>query len=359
MKKTSCQEGDSYLYKWYVELGTSMKKLTILLYLLSCSAGSVAQDFLSLPGLNENNDGITSYRLLENDSDLVHGLLEIEGALLGPSETGSRLDNDGVPLLLRSEPRNPLNMIQNGFSSIVDHRFLYEIYESGFEEGEGVLDTQPLEEDLFNSILWAPRLWRPWGFLFDEGSNELRFAYWEGSFQDKDDNDSEVLQDGTMQDQTRVRSSNEQGFFQISQFIWNPPDPLFLLFQQDPVFSHQEFSPDEEMSRILLTSQTKKKDWKYLNERWFTKNMREQNLKFLSNQERWFRTNSSVSNEFFRSNTLYESYQYLSNLFLSNGTLLAQLTKTLLSKKWLFPDEMIVTICSNNERLVSLNNEIK
>ena len=162
-----------------------------------------------------------------------------------------------------------------------------------------------------------------------------------------------------MQDQTRVRSSNEQGFFQISQFIWNPPDPLFLLFQQDPVFSHQEFSPDEEMSRILLTSQTKKKDWKYLNERWFTKNMREQNLKFLSNQERWFRTNSSVSNEFFRSNTLYESYQYLSNLFLSNGTLLAQLTKTLLSKKWLFPDEMIVTICSNNERLVSLNNEIK
>ncbi|CAL5180329.1 unnamed protein product [Lathyrus oleraceus] len=73
MKKTSCQEGDSYLYKWYVELGTSMKKLTILLYLLSCSAGSVAQDFLSLPGLNENNDGITSYRLLENDSDLVHG----------------------------------------------------------------------------------------------------------------------------------------------------------------------------------------------------------------------------------------------------------------------------------------------
>ncbi|KAJ4958542.1 hypothetical protein NE237_025653 [Protea cynaroides] len=44
---SSCKEGDSYLYKWYFELGTlgtSMKKLTILLYLLSCSAGSVAQD---------------------------------------------------------------------------------------------------------------------------------------------------------------------------------------------------------------------------------------------------------------------------------------------------------------------------
>nr|YP_010132592.1 hypothetical protein RF2 [Vicia cracca]QQD90339.1 hypothetical protein RF2 [Vicia cracca] len=374
MKKKSCEEGDSYLYRWYLELGTSMKKLTILLYLLSCSAGSVAQDLWSLPGPNEKDDGITSYRLLENDSDLVHGLLEIEGALLGPSQTGSRFDNDEVTLLRRSEPRNPLNMIQNGSSSIIDHRFLYEKYESGFQEGEGVFDPQPLEEDLFNHILWAPRLWRPWGFLFDEGSNELRFPYREGSFQDKQiiddydeegevqENDSEFLQDGTMQDQTRARFSNEQGFFQISQFIWDPADPLFLLFQEDPfvsVFSHQEFSPDEEMSRILLTSQTKKIDWKYLNKGWFRKNMQEQNLELLINHERWFRTKSSVSNEFFRSNTLYESYQYLSNLFLSNGTLLAQLTKTLLRKKWLFPDEMVVSICSNNERLVELKNEIK
>ncbi|KAK4734096.1 hypothetical protein R3W88_008357 [Solanum pinnatisectum] len=38
MKKKSCNERDSYLYKWYFELGTSMKRLTILLYLLSCSA---------------------------------------------------------------------------------------------------------------------------------------------------------------------------------------------------------------------------------------------------------------------------------------------------------------------------------
>ncbi|TYH02297.1 hypothetical protein ES288_A09G129200v1, partial [Gossypium darwinii] len=81
MKKKSCNEGDSYLYKWYFELGTSMKKLTILLYLLSCSAGSVAQDLWSLPGPDEKN-GITSYGFVENDSDLVHGLLEVEGALV-------------------------------------------------------------------------------------------------------------------------------------------------------------------------------------------------------------------------------------------------------------------------------------
>ncbi|RYR07892.1 hypothetical protein Ahy_B05g075385 [Arachis hypogaea] len=78
---------------------------------------SVAQDLWSLPGLDEKN-GITSYELVENDSDLVHGLLEVEGAL----------------------------------------RFLYEKYGSEFEEGEGVFDPQRMEEDLFNHIVWAPRI---------------------------------------------------------------------------------------------------------------------------------------------------------------------------------------------------------
>nr|YP_009642731.1 hypothetical chloroplast RF2 [Medicago biflora]QCO74216.1 hypothetical chloroplast RF2 [Medicago biflora] len=363
MKKNSCNGGDSDLYKWYFELGTSMKKLTILLYLLSCSAGSVAQNLWSLTGPNEKNDGITSYRLLYNDSDLVHGLLEVEGALLGSSQTGSPFDNDGVTFLLRPEPRNPINMIQNGYRSIRDHRFLYQKYESGFEEGEGVLD--PLEEDLFNHIVWAPRMWRPWDFLFNdciERSNEFGFPYWERSFWDKQiiydeegelqENDSEFLQDGTMEYQTQNRSSKEQGVFRISQFIWDPTDPLFLLFQDDPfvsVFSRRELVPDEEMSNILLTCQTKKIYWKYLNKRWFRKNMPEQNFELLIDRQRQFRTNSSLSNGLFRSNTLSESYQYLSNLFLSNGTLLAQITKTLLRKRWLFPEEMVVTISSNNE----------
>lgn len=101
MKKKSCNEGDSYLYKWYFELGTSMKKFTILLYLLSCSAGSVAQDLWSLPGPDEKNR-ITSYGFIENDSDLFHGLLEVQGALVGSSRTEkdcSQFDNDRVTLL--------------------------------------------------------------------------------------------------------------------------------------------------------------------------------------------------------------------------------------------------------------------
>jgi len=317
-----------------------MKKLTILLYLLSCSAGSVAQDLWSLPGPDEKN-GITSYGLVENDSDLVHGLLEVEGALVGSSRTEkdcSQFDNDRVTLLLRPEPRNPLDMMQNGSCSILDQRFL----------GEGALDPQQIEEDFFNHIVWAPRIWRPWGFLFDciERPNELGFPYWARSFRGKriisdEENDSEFLQSGTVQYQTRDRSSKEQGLFRISQFIWDPADPLFFLFKDQPpgsVFSHRELFADEEMSKGLLTPQKNRPTSLY--KRWFIKKTQEKHFELLINRQRWLRTNRSLSNGSFRSNTLSESYQYLSNLFLSNGTLLDQMTKALLRKRWLFPDEM-------------------
>nr|YP_009679646.1 Ycf2 [Trichopus zeylanicus subsp. travancoricus]YP_009679664.1 Ycf2 [Trichopus zeylanicus subsp. travancoricus]QDP69961.1 Ycf2 [Trichopus zeylanicus subsp. travancoricus]QDP69979.1 Ycf2 [Trichopus zeylanicus subsp. travancoricus] len=364
MKKKSRKEGDSYLYEWYFELGTSMKKLTILLYLLSCSAGSVAQDLWSSPGPDEKN-WITSYGFVENDSDLVHGLLEVEGALVGSSRTEkdcSQFDNNRVTLL---EPRNRLDMMQNGSCSIVDQRFLYEKYESEFEEGEGegALDPQQIEEDLFNHIVWAPRIWRPCGNLFDciERPTELGFPYWAGSFHGKQiiyhkedelqENDSEFLQSGTMQYQTRDRSSKEQGFFRISQFIWDPVDPFFFLFKDQPfvsVFSRREFFADEEMSKGLITSQTNPPTSIY--KRWFIKNTQEKHFELLIHRQRWLRTNSSLSNGSFRSNTLSESYQYLSNLFLSNGTLLDQMTKTLLRKRWLFPDEMKHLIHVTGER---------
>nr|WEG89384.1 hypothetical chloroplast RF21 [Amana sp. MW-2023b]WEG89385.1 hypothetical chloroplast RF21 [Amana sp. MW-2023b] len=364
MKKKSCKEGDSYLYKWYFELGTSMKKLTILLYLLSCSAGSVAQDLWSSSGPNEKN-WITSYGFVENDSDLVHGLLEVEGALAGSSRTEkdcSQFDNNRVTLLLRSEPRNQLDMMQNGSCSIVDQN---EKYESESEEGEGAFDSQQMEEDLFNHIVWAPRIWRPYCNLFDciERPTELGFPYWAGSFRGKriiyhkedelQENDSEFLQSGTVQYQTRDRSSKEQGFFRISQFIWDPADPFFFLFKDQSfvsVFSRREFFADEEMLKGLITSQTKTNPPTSMYKRWFIKNTQEKHFELLIHRHRWLRTNSSLSNGSFRSNTLSESYQYLSNLFLSNGTLLDQMTKTLLRKRWLFPDEMKHLIHVTGER---------
>ncbi|XLS94661.1 hypothetical protein HN51_070669 [Arachis hypogaea] len=63
-----------------------------------------------------------------------HGLLEVEGVLVGSSQTEKIL-------------------------FYVDKRFLYEKYESEFEEGEGVLNPQQMEEeDFFSHIVWAPRI---------------------------------------------------------------------------------------------------------------------------------------------------------------------------------------------------------
>ena len=114
IKRQSCQEAGFSLAKRYFELGTSMKRLTRLLSLLSFSGGPAAQDLWSSPGTDEKK-WIASYVLAQNDSSLsiVHGLLEVEGALVQslPTEKDcSRVDNNRVPLLRRSEPRNPLEM---------------------------------------------------------------------------------------------------------------------------------------------------------------------------------------------------------------------------------------------------------
>ena len=221
----------------------------------------------SIRGPDETN-GITSYRLVENDSDLVHGLLEVEGALLGLGSSRtekdySRFSNDRVRLLLRPEPRNPWDMIQNGSCSIVDQRFLYEQYES---ERRGRSPRPATDRGGFIQSHSLGRIWLGAFFPFDciERPNSLGFPYWARSFRGKqiisdEENDSEFLQSVTVQYQTRDRSSNEQDFFRISQFIWDPADPLFFLFKDQPFVSVFSLA-----SRILcrrrdvkgLTSQT-------------------------------------------------------------------------------------------------------
>lgn len=71
----------SLLVQMDFELGTGVKKLMILLYLKSFF-GSIAQDFWSLPPLDEKN-GIAFYRHVNNDFYLVHSLLEVQGVLVG------------------------------------------------------------------------------------------------------------------------------------------------------------------------------------------------------------------------------------------------------------------------------------
>ena len=154
-----------------------------------------------------------------------------------------------------------------------------------------------------------------------------------------------------MQYRTPDRFSKEQGFFRISQFIWDPADPFFFLFKDQSfisVFSRREFFAYEEMSKVLITSQTDSPTSMYT--RWFIGNRQEKYCELLIHRQKWLRSKSSLSNGSFRSNILSESYQYLSNLFLSKGTLLYQMTKTVLRRGWLFPDEMKHLIHVTGER---------
>ncbi|KAM0941005.1 hypothetical protein DsansV1_C17g0143931 [Dioscorea sansibarensis] len=56
------------------------------------------------------------------------------------------------------------------------------------------------------------------------------------------------------------------------------------------------------MSKGLITSQTNPPTSIYI--RWFMKNTQEKHFELLIHRQRWLRTNSSLSNGSFRSNTL-------------------------------------------------------
>nr|YP_009433354.1 hypothetical chloroplast RF21 [Zostera marina]YP_009433371.1 hypothetical chloroplast RF21 [Zostera marina]ATD85264.1 hypothetical chloroplast RF21 [Zostera marina]ATD85281.1 hypothetical chloroplast RF21 [Zostera marina] len=369
MKKKPRKGRDSYLYKWYFELGTSMKKLTILLFFLVVPPDRPLKIF----GLHSYpvKKNILFYGFLENDFDLVYGLLEVEGALVGSSRTEKDCSQFANNRVIRSESKNLLDTMQNISFSLINRRFLYR--KSEFEEREGAAASQQIKDNFLTHRVWAPRIRRPYGNIFNciEKPNELGFPYLARLFRGKwmnNNKEEELLEnyskflrrpDGTLQCQTRDPSSNsyqardtsskEESFFRINQFIWNPGDPFFFLdppFVSVFSFSRREIFADEEMSKGFPISQ------KYtpisLRKCWFIKNTKEKHFELLIHQQSG--TKSSLYNGSFRSNILSESYQYLSNLFLSNGTLLDQMTKTLLRKKWLLPDEMKRLIGVTGER---------
>ena len=119
IKRQSCQEaGFSFLWPKQKVLRTwnEHEEIKETSFSFEFSGGPAAQDLWSSPGTDEKK-WIASYVLAQNDSSLsisiVHGLLEVEGALVQslPTEKDcSQVDNNRVPLLRRSEPRNPLEM---------------------------------------------------------------------------------------------------------------------------------------------------------------------------------------------------------------------------------------------------------
>nr|YP_010516322.1 hypothetical protein Ycf2 [Striga asiatica]YP_010516346.1 hypothetical protein Ycf2 [Striga asiatica]UXL88482.1 hypothetical protein Ycf2 [Striga asiatica]UXL88506.1 hypothetical protein Ycf2 [Striga asiatica] len=439
IKKELCNQDDSYLYRWYFELGTSMKKLTIFLYLLSCSGGLVAQDLWSRPGPDDKNE-IAYYAFVENNSDLVHGLLEIAGALdasLPTEKYRSPFGDDGVPFLLRHEPKNPLEMMRDGTSSILDQ---IEKEESDFIDPEEDNIELRAEKWLLDHIVGSPRLWRPWGFLFTclDRPTAMGFPYgvesfWKDYEEEKErekeeiersdsrdphrEKDKEKEEDRTWElflaltGQTRDRSSKEeeleeeeekglkfprieeeeeeeeeleeeekkengleflqsgigrwyearnkvvkeQGIFRRKYFIWDPPDTFSILFgsrhpgswvgDQPPVYWGELFDVEKETSKGLVARKKEKgKSLEDPRQFWFIPKTQEKHFDLLIRRQKWLRASRSVCNESFRSNLLFDSYQYLSTLFLSNERLFDQMTKALLRKRWIFPDEMQIPV---------------
>lgn len=105
-----------------------MKKLRIVVYVLSCCGGWVGEEVWCVGGGDEKK-GMSCCGVVENDCDVVDGVLEVEGGVVGwwgREKDWSGFDNDGVRLVVGGEGRNGLDMMQKGCCCMVDERFVYE-----------------------------------------------------------------------------------------------------------------------------------------------------------------------------------------------------------------------------------------
>nr|YP_010689816.1 hypothetical chloroplast RF2 [Ceratostigma ulicinum]YP_010689834.1 hypothetical chloroplast RF2 [Ceratostigma ulicinum]WBR75441.1 hypothetical chloroplast RF2 [Ceratostigma ulicinum]WBR75459.1 hypothetical chloroplast RF2 [Ceratostigma ulicinum]WBR75525.1 hypothetical chloroplast RF2 [Ceratostigma ulicinum]WBR75543.1 hypothetical chloroplast RF2 [Ceratostigma ulicinum] len=179
MTKQSWYEGQGYLCKWFFELGTDMKKITLFIYLLSCSAGLVAQDLWSLSG-PDGKIWPLSYGFIRDDSILVDALVQAAAALEG-SLPKAEMTWPGL--------RNPLDLMQVTLFPLFGRAFIYEPSDfSTWEEEDPDRDGDRLATTFFTEIPVAPTMWQLGSFLFDWSGIRLNPAvlpFWAGSFLDK------------------------------------------------------------------------------------------------------------------------------------------------------------------------------
>ena len=271
-----------------------------------------------------------------------------------------------------------------------------------------------MDEELIDNIVWAPRIWRlsflrSNRFDRTKRTNELRSSYQFGSFKQGQMGRSKfsIQYPNPMQ----YRASKKPMFFLGRRFLW---DPFLFQEQRLVFSRREFFANEELLKRLYITYGSMRRiekpgffpkksfqgafhrynsksmtglvmnSWKQLSlvekehiedfkriqaigirlermqpysplftyQRWLIENPGERVDRFelLIHRQRWLGTNSLLSNESFLYNTLFESYQYLSNLFLSNRMLLDRMTKTLLEKKWLFPNEIEHSINTTGSR---------
>ena len=394
-KKELWKKRFSYLSEWYLEPSiaeTTIKELTILPHILGCLAGSAARDSWSISERNREN-WIPLDRFAEHDFNLASSLLEsllVEFPWLGICRGKSNKDQ----ITFAPQPKTINHLDITLFLKEYELKFLPETI--------GAKKISDMDEELINNIVWAPRVWRL-SFLrsnrFDRTKrpNELGSSYQFGSFQEGQIEISKF----SIQYPMQYKASKKQMFFLARRYLWDPFlfEEQRLLFSRREFFANEEllkrlyitygsmrrtaksvFFPkksrqgtfrrynSKSMTNSVINSWKKLslvekehfEDFKriqaigirfermqpysplFIYQRWLIENTGEKVDRFesLIHRQKWLGTNSLLSNESILYNTLFESYQYLSNLFLSNRMLLDQMTKTLLEKKWLFPNEI-------------------
>nr|YP_010184960.1 Ycf2 [Pseudotsuga brevifolia]QVH34639.1 Ycf2 [Pseudotsuga brevifolia] len=397
-KKELWKKRFSYLSEWYLEPSiaeTTMKEFTILPHILGCLAGAAARDSWSISERNREN-WIPLDRFAEHDFDLASSLLEsllVEFPWLGICRGKS--DKDQITFVPQPKTRNHLDMIR--FLKEYELKFIQETL------GAKKMDRDT-DEELINNIVWAPRTWRlsflrSNRFDRTKRPNSLGSSYQFRSFQEGQIRRSQISIETSMQ----YKPSKKPMVFLGKRFLWDPFlfQEQCLVFSRREFFANEEllkrlyithssmrrafkygFFPKKSIqgafrrynSKSMTNSVLVMNSWKplylvgkehiedfkriqaigirlermqpysplFTYQRWLIENPREKVDRFesLIHRQRWLGTHSFLSNESFLYNTLSESYQYLSNLFLSNRMLLDQLTKTLLDKKCLFPNEI-------------------
>nr|YP_010471544.1 hypothetical protein RF2 [Gastrodia crispa]UVG40883.1 hypothetical protein RF2 [Gastrodia crispa] len=291
MKNKSYIRWNYSLYKWYLEFGTSIKKLTILFYIFSCSAGLIAKDLFYL---YEGSNKIILYEFLDNEFYIVKGLLQLEGDV-----------SIYLPNFFGIE-RELHNFCNNKITLFNQLKLIY--WQEWFDV---------IKDKLF-SIIYNQ-------FIFIKKNYELEFDnnIYEGKFSNLLQFENDSVQNITW------APSIEQLCDNIYYFIKIGSEYIKYQLRIKYIFS-------EEYLKVLIVSQTNFPA--YTSKRWFRNIKKLKNLDFLIYNQRFIIINRFlyISNAL----TLYESYQYLLNIFLSNRLLFYKLRKYLLINKWIFSDEI-------------------
>nr|YP_009243520.1 ycf2 [Pinus armandii]AJT70433.1 ycf2 [Pinus armandii]UDN39188.1 Ycf2 [Pinus armandii]UDN39262.1 Ycf2 [Pinus armandii] len=399
-KKRFCYLSEWYLEPSIAE--TTMKELTILPHILGCLAGSAARDSWSISERNREN-WIPLDKFAEHDLDLASSLLEsilVEfpfsrlGICRGKSDKDqSKFDKDQITFVPQPKMRNN-HMI----------RFLKEYELKFTLATKKMYRDMDMDEELIKSVVWTPRTWRlsflrSNRFDHTKTPNSLGSSYRFGSKKKAQIERSKFARQYPRQ----YKSSEKPTFCRGKRFLWDPflfqeqrpvfsrreffadeelLKRLYITYGSRRLLAKPNFFPKQSFQSAFHRYDSKyginpgliMNSWKplslrhrhiehfkhiqeigihleriqpysspYLYKCWLIENSRERVDRFQSlihRQKRWLGTNSLLSNESFLYNTLFESYQYLSNLFLSNRVLLDQITKTLLEKECLFPNEI-------------------